>query len=458
MIVRVTVQDMENSNERLATGVIQRAVDACFLAGGGTVEVEAGEYRMSSVRLRSHVTLYLKSGARLIGTRDPKDYYTIEKDTIEPLEAAEISDVLWIPLDERTPEDRYSWINTIGSSWNHALIRAVRAEDIAVIGEAGSVIDGADCYDPAGEERYRGPHGINIHESRGITLRGYTIQNTGNWAHCIYNSTDITVEQVTVYGGHDGVDVLGCHRAVIRNCAFYTGDDCVAGYALSDLEVADCIMNTACSAFRLGGTRVRIHDCRLFGPAKYLFRGSLTTEEKMSGKPRLNDDGSEGGNHRYNMLSAFTYFAADGLEIEEEPGDIEIRDCVFENIDRFVHYNFSGNEPWQQGRALHDVAFRHIRAAGIRLPLTLYGEAEHPVQAVFEDVELTLSPDFAEEALIRTGFYEKITLKNCRIENAPVHLMKRWGTHGEFVREDLVSDHTGEDTMDAAEVFECPWI
>ena len=40
-------------------GAIQAAIDACSQAGGGTVFLPAGDYLSGSLRLHSHVTLYL---------------------------------------------------------------------------------------------------------------------------------------------------------------------------------------------------------------------------------------------------------------------------------------------------------------------------------------------------------------------------------------------------------------
>ena len=53
-----------------ATATIQKAFDDCFRAGGGTVTVEEGLYRVRGLRLRSNTTLLLKRGAVLKATRN----------------------------------------------------------------------------------------------------------------------------------------------------------------------------------------------------------------------------------------------------------------------------------------------------------------------------------------------------------------------------------------------------
>ena len=182
-----------------------------------------------------------------------------------------------------------SFFQKIGSRWNNALIRAVFAENVAIIGEEGSVIDGADCFDEHGEEFYRGPHAIAMHHCKNITFSGYTIKNSANWAHNICYSQNIECSNVKVLAGHDGIHMSDCKNIIIKDSEFYTGDDCVAGFANINVLVSDCKLNSAYSAMRFGGTNALIRNCHIFGPGKYLFRGSLTDEEKRICRCKIRD-------------------------------------------------------------------------------------------------------------------------------------------------------------------------
>ena len=48
---------------------IQKAIDHCSAAGGGTVEVPPGVYRSCGIMLRNHVHLQLDDGATLQGSQ-----------------------------------------------------------------------------------------------------------------------------------------------------------------------------------------------------------------------------------------------------------------------------------------------------------------------------------------------------------------------------------------------------
>lgn len=448
-MLTVNIRDFgAESNGGLQTDKIQSAIDYCFKKGGGVVIVPSGDFLVGDVRLRSNVGIHLEKGAHLIGSRNPEDYMNILSDVAEPLSEDDLTDVLWLPVDVRK---NFHHMNKAGSRWNNAIIRAVDAENISVTGENGSYIDGRDCFDEIGEEGYRGPHAINFHRCKNVRFSGYEIRNSANWAHALFDCENIEFDNIAVIAGHDGIHITSCKNISVENSEFYTGDDCIAGIDNTDVKVQNCVMNTACSAFRFGGTRVHISNCRMFGPAKYLFRGSLTDEEKREGK-------SPDGSHRYNMLSAYTYYADFSREIKNIPGDIVIENCNIENTDRFIHYNFSGNEPWQKNKPLKDITFKNIKAVGIKNPLTLYGGEEEPLS--FNLSESSISFKEASGSFMNLCYYNKVHLKNVEvtgIEKSP--LIKKWSNEGEIITENIVYDSINlEKEAMAKEDFKCTAI
>lgn len=71
----------------LCTCQIQKAIDDCFLNGGGEVEIPSGVFLTGGLRLRSNVTLHLLENAVLKGSVNPEDYADYINDTIEPISA-----------------------------------------------------------------------------------------------------------------------------------------------------------------------------------------------------------------------------------------------------------------------------------------------------------------------------------------------------------------------------------
>lgn len=416
------------ANSGLQTERIQAAIDHIFLQGGGEVTVPEGVFYTGGLRLRSRVTLHLLQGAILRGSTNPEDYFAYLHDEVEPLAPGQITDAPYVHLstihgetayEDNKPEYRFKRIP--GSRWNNALLRAIDAQDVAVIGEEGSELDGCNCFDAIGEELYRGPHLMTFFGCRNITLRGYTIRNSANWAHNMLYSRNISVENITVYAGHDGFDAAVCENITICNSEFYTGDDCIAGFGNTNVLVRGCELNSACSAFRFGGTNVLVEDCHMYGPCRYLFRGSLTKEEKKSmAMPAL-----EG--HRNNMLSAFTYYADYSVPIPQQPGNIILRNCRIDYADRFLHYNYSGNETWQKNRPLADITFENIQATDISMPLTAYGSPEVPLKLTMRNVEIGLREGSEKMQLLNICHYDQVRLENITLLNSQADaLIHKW--------------------------------
>ena len=60
----------------METEAVQKAIDSCHDAGGGTVRVPAGDFQIGTIQLRSNVTLSLDYGASLLGSQNLADYPT----------------------------------------------------------------------------------------------------------------------------------------------------------------------------------------------------------------------------------------------------------------------------------------------------------------------------------------------------------------------------------------------
>lgn len=402
----------------LQTATIQAAIDHCYLQGGGEVIVPQGVFLTGGIRLRSNITLHLMKNAVLKGVRDPEEYYGYLNDKVEPLKTEQITNAGYVGLwtihgetayDEK--DERYRFKRIPGSRWNNAIIRAIDADNVAIIGEEGSVIDGDNCYDEIGEELYRGPHAICFFGVKNIKLCGYTVKNSANWAHNLLFCENISVSNIKVEAGHDGFDAAVCQNISILDSEFYTGDDCIAGFGNTNVLVENCILNSACSAFRFGGTNVYIKACKAYAPAKYSFRGELSKEEKITGTMTTME------NSRNNMLCFFTYYADYSVPIPREPGNIIIEDCEILGADKFLHYNFSGNETWQRYRPLRSIAFQNIKATDISMPLALYGTTECKVELKMKNVSVSIRQDASLRELIRACNYERILIDDMQIIN-----------------------------------------
>lgn len=349
----------------LCTKEIQNAIDDCFMNGGGEVIIPKGVFHTGGLRLRSNITLHLLEDAILMGSVNPEDYVGYINDKIEP-----------IPEEERNlvaptvkPGTRSRSVIPF-SRWNNAIIRAIRAKNVSIIGETGSEINGQNCFDRQGEEDYRGPHAINMWFCENITLDGYTVRDSANWAHAIQNSREITARNLTVLGGHDGFDVRTCDNVLIENCKFITGDDAIAGFDNIGVTVRNCYFESACSCFRFGGSDVLIENCHSTAPTAYGFRGSLTDSEKCERK-----DSFKYG--RRTCLYVFTYYCDGRANIRKTPGNILIKNSRFKNPNAVMQLPFG--HIWCCNRSLEDITFENCVIEGVCYPIQIKAPKEEPL-------------------------------------------------------------------------------
>jgi len=233
------------------TQAINKAINTCADAGGGTVAVPAGTYLTGTVQMKSHVTLLLEKGAVIKGVTDLDAY------------------VPYVPTREM---DRYDNANKF--RWNRALILGVGVTDAAITGNG--VVDGDHVFDPQGEERMRGPHTILFAESRNLSFSGFTVNNAANYAFMAYEIENTVYSNLTVNQGWDGIHIRGGKHIIIRNSSFYTGDDAIAGGYWEDMVITDCHINSSCNGIRMimPADGLTVSHCTFSGPGKYPHRTS----------------------------------------------------------------------------------------------------------------------------------------------------------------------------------------
>ena len=385
-------------SDRLQTEKIQKAIDDCFLAGGGRVVVPCGVYYTGGLRLRSRVELYLETGAILRGSRDPEDYNAWQSDALEPVEIEPIGD---------TPSTSRSAVST--SRWSNGLIRAFDAVDIAVVGEKGSYIDGQNCFDPEGEENYRGPHGMSFWRCRGIRLEGYTFLHSGNWCHAIFQSRDITVKNVSVYGGHDGLDLRTCDNVRIEDCVFNTGDDALAGFDNHDVVMKNCTLNTACQSVRFGGNNVLVENC-VSDAREFGFRNKLSLAAKQAGGPANEPQ------CRFENTTLYCYYCDHRAILRRPAENIVLRNVRSAQAKEILRLEFTGLHRWCCNRSLRSVTFEDCTVEEIERPGMLWGDANEKVICVFKGCRFVCKKGCEKEPLFVAANFEKIVFEDCVLE------------------------------------------
>ena len=290
------------------TQTIQKAIESCAEKGGGTVIFASGTYLCGGIELKSKVTLKFEKGAILQGSDKYADYK------------------------------------------NDAFIFGKDLTDIAIYGEG--IIDGVDCVNKQGEEGFRGPHCIRLINCKNISLEGFTIKNSANWAiNCRYCSYG-KVDKVSISGGHDGLHTRFCNDFRVSNCDFRTGDDAFAGNDNRNITVTNCKINTSCNGFRMGCMNFTVKHCHFWGPGESIHKIST----------------------RKNMLAAFVHFSPEDDSPKLQSGNWLIEDCTIDNVDQVYVYNYLDGL-WQTGQPVTSLQFKNIKATGILAAFNIIGDS-----------------------------------------------------------------------------------
>jgi hypothetical protein len=356
-------------SDALQTEAIQKVLDLCR-DGGGTVVIPEGSFAVASLRMWSDTTIYLRAGAKLLGSEECDDYevYAVP-DGVEMRSDMELITDYYEIFSKKKP----------GPEYRRAMISAYGESNVSIIGEEGSLIDGRDCYDPDGEEGFRGPHGIYMTNCKDVTLRGYTIANNGNFMHQMDNCVNITMEDVVCLAGHDGIHLHHCVHTRLTRCRFITGDDCIAGINVKDLVVRDCTMNTSCQVFRMGGNDILVENCHMYGPGYYPHRMTVV-KGKHDVLPR-----EEG---RHNLISLICHFASTTFPSDTPYGNFVFRNCTVENADCLLHY-YADFVPLEKGAYLADLTFENVKITGLLNTADIRPSDKVPLTVTMKNTEVS---------------------------------------------------------------------
>lgn len=219
---------------RLSTVAVQKAIDICSEAGGGTVLVPAGQYKIGSIQLRSYVDLHLENGATLFGSTDIADYTPVTTD--------------YVSLRTTVPTVQ--------------LIYGDKIHNVSITGQG--TIDGRGKAFPKlswNDEGITRPHLLRLVQSQDIQVCGVTLRNSGCWMQHYLACDRLKIDGITVINrnnfNNDALDLDGCHNVTVSNMIADSDDDGITLKSTSprlceDITISNCIVSSHCNAIKLG--------------------------------------------------------------------------------------------------------------------------------------------------------------------------------------------------------------
>jgi hypothetical protein len=379
----------------LCTEAIQKAIDRCAAAGGGTVYLPPGRFLSGTIHLKSDVTLRLDAGCTLLGSANLRDY---------PVRVPAF----------RSYTDNYT---------DKSLIYAEKLERIAITGRG--VIDGQGAS-------FKGPYKVRPYmiraiECRDVTVEGVTIKDSPMWVQHYLACDDVRIRGITVKShvnaNNDGIDIDSCRRVTVTGCNIDSGDDAVVLKSTSarpctEVVVSGCVLRSTCNALKMGTesnggfqnivlTGCTIYDTHLAGVALEIVDGG-TMDRIVISDMTMSGVGAPLFLRLGNRARGF-------MEGMDKPSLGCMRNITISNIEA------TGANPTGCALAgLPEAKIENVTLSNIRLSFAGGGKAEEASRAIPEEAEKY--PEYAMFGRLPAyGLYAR-HIKRLKLVNVQVQL------------------------------------
>lgn len=245
------------------TAAIQKAIDACATAGGGTVLLDTGVWLSGTIYLKSNIRFEVANAATLKGSPDKEDYN---------------ADNAWVQ-NRAVPREH--------TSGAHLLV-ALEVENVEVCG--GGIIDGnglhfyLDNPENSGVKapqvfkypKWRPAQMLYFCESKNVTVRNIRLYNSPQWSCFFLGCESVLATQIRIRNdwrgrNGDGIDIDSCQNVIVSDCDIKSEDDSITLRAsnrqlktkkpLENVVITNCLLETRCNAIRIAVGIDKIRRC-----------------------------------------------------------------------------------------------------------------------------------------------------------------------------------------------------
>jgi len=215
LLFDVRVYGATGDSKTVDSPAINKAIEAAAAAGGGTVFFPAGNYVSFSIRLKSHVDLYLSQGCTIIAAESPL-----------PGQTTGYMGGVYDPAEPKVAWDLYQdWGH---NHWQNSLLWGDGISDFSITGPGllwGKGLSfGADRAVRGGYPKYVaeqagvGNKTIGLRNCRNVVLRDFSILKGGHFGMLLTGVDNLTIDNLKIDTDRDGMDIDCCKNVRVSNC------------------------------------------------------------------------------------------------------------------------------------------------------------------------------------------------------------------------------------------------
>jgi len=194
---------------------INKAIEAAAAAGGGTVVFPAGNYLSFSIRLKSHVDLYLSQGSAIVAADSPL-----------PNQTNGYMGGTYDAAESKTAWDAYQDYGH--NHWHNSLLWGDGISDFSITGPG--LIWGKGLSFGAGraargnypvyqaEQAGVGNKILGLKNCHNVTLRDFSMLKGGHFAILVTGVDNLTIDNLKIDTDRDAMDIDCCKNVRVSNC------------------------------------------------------------------------------------------------------------------------------------------------------------------------------------------------------------------------------------------------
>ena len=223
----------------LSTKAVQKAVDFCHANGGGIVRFEGGRYVLSTIFLKSNVTIEIPEGTEILGAESYYDY--AQEENVD------------YPIYQDSSHTYY----------HPSLFVGLDCENVKITG--GGKIDMRSVWDEDGVRgeaiKHRGAKCIALKNCKNVEISNLEIKNVTDLAIYFAGCENVDIYGIKMRVYIDGISPDNSKNVRIHDCDVETGDDGIvfkSSYTLNrldickDIHVWNCRVKSRCNAIKFG--------------------------------------------------------------------------------------------------------------------------------------------------------------------------------------------------------------
>jgi Glycosyl hydrolases family 28 len=230
-----------------AQAAIQKAIDACALAGGGIVYLPPGGYSSGTIHLRSHVRLHVEAGATLFSIKDKSAF---DQDAL----------IFGENLENVTIEGRGTIDGQAEYEW-----RPDDIEDDFIRPNKELMLSLGKPITRSFPKKNQFGKLVLLLRCKDVRIAGLSFINSPSWTIHPYGCERVVIDGVYIRSSlregvwADGIDPDGCKDLRISNSTIETGDDAICFYSMNwfgpalpceNIAVTNCRLTSASSAIK----------------------------------------------------------------------------------------------------------------------------------------------------------------------------------------------------------------